>query len=149
MENLGNLSGLLGPILSDPETMAKLKDVAAGLGLGDKIPSEDKINNTFDKAADPEMNNQEDPVSDNQEAPPSESQNEIPGDLIPPSMTRMLSRAIPMLAEKETEASALLFSLEPFLREERRVKLREAIHMMKLMRVMSAIIPEGKLPKLL
>ncbi|MCL2486699.1 MAG: hypothetical protein FWE86_03770 [Oscillospiraceae bacterium] len=138
MDNLGNLSGLLGPILSDPETMSKLRDIASGLGLGDKIPGGEGGGDA----------GPEDPADAGQPGDPvvvGEGGVDT-GGIIPPEMTKMLSRAAPMLAEKETDAARLLVSLEPFLQDHRRRKLREALQIMRLLRVMSVMIPEGSLP---
>lgn len=151
MDNLGNLSGLLGPIINDPDTMAKLRDVAAGLGIGNQSSGGESPNV-------PDVPDNGPPA---QESPASSAANPLNagaigdllssvgpiGDLLSsPEIGKLLSRAAPVLTEKETDSTRLLFALEPFLQESRRGKLHEALQIMKILRVVAAVLPEGTLP---
>lgn len=139
MDNMGDLSELLGPILSDPETMDKLRQEAEKLGLGDLIgesfSSQERggSGNYSPEASQGSSNgaSTNDPLSGGM---PSDI-----GDI--GNMSAMLTRLVPLFSgmSREDDSTRLLHALRPFLSEKRGKRLDEAGKMLMIMRVIKML----------
>lgn len=110
MDNLGEL---LAPILSDPEMMKQVAEMAEKLGLGGA--AEEKTNEDTKSAALSAGNT--------------------------PDAAGIAGKLIPLLGQldKEDDAARLLRALRPYLGENRRRKADEAEKLLSLLRVVRAI----------
>lgn len=108
MDNIGEL---LGPILSDPESMQQLRDVAKQLGLGDAQEPQPKV---------------------------EKEEKGLPFDI---DMFEAISKVTPLLSEinKEDDASRLLNAIRPYLGENRKRKADEAQKLLGLMRILNLL----------
>jgi len=117
---------MLSGILKDPESMEKIKNLAGMLGAGgNSSPASPPA------AAPP---------------PPSAQDNRTPGNLDPDSM-KMIMKLAPMISKfrQEDDSTRLLRALRPFLNEEKRKKLDEAIRLMQIVRMIPFIRGSGLL----
>lgn len=122
MDNLNQLSELLAPMLSDPQTMNSLRQAAEQMGLGGLLPEGEGHEESCE-----------------QEAPPRTQQN------IPADMLSAVSRLAPLLsAPKEDETTRLLAALRPFLSQPKAKRLDEAERLLSVTRALS-ILKESKL----
>jgi len=113
---MDNISELLGPLLSDPETVKQLQDMADQLGIGNSQEPE-------------------------QEQEQNHGENSDNGFSINFEMFEAISKIGPLLSElnKEDDASRLLHAIRPYLGEERRKKADEAEKILGLIRIMSLL----------
>ena len=131
MDNLSELSALITPLLSDPETMSSLRQAAEQMGLGGLLP--DSL------GAAPR--NEEQASADG----PAEHQTQSAAGALPTEMLTAVAKLAPLLsAPKEDNTTRLLAALRPFLSQERVRKLDEAEKLLSLTRMLS-ILKESKL----
>ena len=113
----------LNAILSDPEAMGQVMNLAQSLNLGGS-------GNT-----DPPP---EDPAADTPETPPPESMPDL-GSLLGQIDPEMIQRFLPLIREltgsQNNERMQLLYALRPFLRPERRDKVEQAARAARLIHV--------------
>lgn len=123
MDNLNQLSELLAPLLSDPQTMAGLRQAAEQMGLGglmDESCPEEKPSG--------------------QEHTREENRQGLPADIL-----SAVTKLAPLLsAQREDETTRLLNALRPFLSSSRAKRLDEAERLLSVTRVLS-ILKESKL----
>lgn len=117
---MDNFSQQISALLSDPEMMAKIK------GLSSMFAEQ----NAPSPSAAP---------SPSSPAPPSASlttENTFPNDTV-----NMVMRLAPLLqsVNQEDDSTRLLKALRPFLHEDRRTKLDEAVKMLGFMRLLPAL----------
>ncbi|MVB12138.1 hypothetical protein CAFE_28700 [Caprobacter fermentans] len=120
-----DLSSMLNDILKNPESMEKIKNLAGMLGGGTGPP----------------------PSSPSGGAPlPAVQDNRTPDGLDQDSM-RMIMKLAPMISKfrQEDDSTRLLRSLRPFLNEDKRKKLDEAIRLMQIVRMLPLIRGSGLL----
>lgn len=128
MDNLSELSALLTPLLSDPETMSSLRQAAEQIGLGGMLP----------EGADGQEE-KEQHRSTPKDTHPSDAAS------MPSELLTAVTRLAPLLsAPQEDDATRLLAALRPFLSRSRARRLDEAERLLSLTRVL-AILKESKL----
>lgn len=122
---MDDLSSMLGEFLKNPESMEKIKSLAGMLGGGSGPPPSAP-------AAPPAV-----PLSEPDNRPAGEDQESL----------RMMMKLAPMLSRfrQEDDSTRLLRALRPFLNEEKRKKLDEAIRLMQLVRMIPFIRNSGLL----
>lgn len=131
MDNLEQLSAMLTPLLSDPETMSSLRAAAEQMGLGGLLPEDTAASADDEKTP--------------REPTPSERPSPQPADGMNTDILSAVTRLAPLLsAPKEDDTTRLLSALRPFLSEQRVRKLEEAERLLSLTRVLS-ILKESKL----
>lgn len=113
---MDNLSELLGSIMSDPQAMKQIQDMAGQLGIGD-ISGERTAPETT-----PHISREEN----------------IAGDT---DILGMVGKIAPLLSQmnKEDDATRLLHALRPYLGESRQKKADEAQKLLGIMRVMTLL----------
>ncbi len=127
MDNLEQLSAMLTPMLSDPETMNSLRQAAEQMGLGGLLPGNGK-------KAEPEK-----------AQTVSQARNTADASGISPEMLSAVGKLMPLLsAPREDDTTRLLCALRPFLSQPRAKRLDEAERLLSLTRVLS-ILKESKL----
>lgn len=121
---MDDLSSMLGDFLKNPENMEKIRSLTGMLGGGAAPPPA--------PASPPAV-------------PPSEPDNR-PAGLDTDSM-QLVMKLAPMLSRfrQEDDSTRLLRALRPFLNEEKRKKLDEAIRLMQLVRMIPFIRSSGLL----
>lgn len=110
---MDNLSELLGSIMSDPQAMKQIQDMAGQLGIGD--------------------------VLDQPKKPEETHKTGVEGDFADSAdMIGMIGKLTPLLSQinKEDDATRLLHALRPYLGESRQKKADEAQKLLGIMRVM-------------
>lgn len=128
LSSLGDLSAMLTPLLSDPETMNSLRQAAEQMGLGGLLP--DSTQTSFGGEHNEDAHTE----------PEKASSGGVSSDLL-----SAVTRLAPLLsAPKEDDATRLLTALRPFLSQSRIHKLDEAERLLSLTRVLS-ILKESKL----
>ena len=107
---MDDMSDALGKLLGDPETLQQI------YRLKDLLMSDDEAENS-------EHKRQADTVSENND-----------------TVTQMMT-LLPLISDmnKDDDTTRLLKALKPFLREERRAKIDEAIKMLRLMKLLPLI----------
>lgn len=129
-DDMGGLGEFLAPILSDPETMEKLRQEAEKLGLSGL--------GAFGGGNGPqEQTSAPGGASGNGSAGAS------PGDMN--DIGALLARLMPLISglSEEDDSSRLLRALRPFLSEKRGKRLDEANKMLTLMRVIRMLPDAG------
>ena len=118
---MDDLSSMLGDLLKNPQNMEKIKTLAGMLGGNSNSPP---------AAAPP--------------APP-EQDNRPPG--ADPEAMRLVMKLAPMISRfhQEDDSTRLLRALRPFLNDEKKKKLDEAIRLMQLVRMIPFIRSSGLL----
>ncbi|MFU0832085.1 MAG: Signal recognition particle protein [Oscillospiraceae bacterium] len=123
---MDDLSSMLNGILKDPESMEKIKSLAGMLGGGGGSP----------------------PASPPASASPAPNagDNRTPGNVDPDSL-KMVMKLAPIISKfrQEDDSTRLLRALRPFLKEEKRKKLDEAIRLMQIVRMIPFIRKSGLL----
>ncbi|MGN0537646.1 MAG: hypothetical protein ACI4M3_06685 [Acutalibacteraceae bacterium] len=116
---MDNLSQQISALLSDPEMMSKIKGLSSMFSEQNTAPP---------STAPP-------PVSVPASAPLM-AENKFPNDAV-----NMVMRLAPLLqsVNQEDDSTRLLKALRPFLHEERRAKLDEAVKMLGFMRLLPAL----------
>lgn len=119
------LSSQLSQILSDPQSLARLSQMAGSLGLGGNSPPEP-------------------------EPPPEASP---PGGMglssaLAPEMMGTVMKLAPLLGEinREDDSTRLLRALRPLLGEARQKKLDEALRLLQVIRLLPLLRESGLLP---
>lgn len=122
---MGDFEEKLNAILSNPEAMSQVMNLAQSLNLGGSGGSE--------------------AAQENSSPPPKEEESAGPGDmanlgsLLGQIDPNMLQRVLPMVKElaggQNDERMQLLYALRPFLRPERRDKVEQAARTAKLIHV--------------
>ncbi len=132
MDNLGDLSALLTPLLSDPQAMENLRAAAEQMGLGGLLPGGTPAEHNPDDHGQPE----EPTVPEPEHGAP-----EIPGAELLSAVTKLA----PLLsAPQEDDTTRLLTALRPFLSRPRLQKLDKAERLLSMTRLLS-ILKESKL----
>ncbi|MBQ8724413.1 MAG: hypothetical protein IJY74_01920 [Oscillospiraceae bacterium] len=117
---MDDLFGKMQSVLSDPESMEQLKELAALLGNGDESDS-----------------------SSQQPEESSENREEDGGGFFDIGMLMQLSSL--MSSTGQDEDTALLLALKPHLKEERQKKVDKALKLMKLLTVWKTLKDTGAL----
>lgn len=121
---MDDLSSMLNDILKNPESMEKIKNLAGMLGGGTGAP----------------------PASPSEPAAqaPAEQENTVPEGVDQDSM-RMMMKLAPMISKfrQEDDSTRLLRALRPFLKDDKRKKLDEAIRLMQIVRMIPFIRESG------
>lgn len=120
-----DFSSMLNNLLKNPESMEKIKNLAGMLGGSAGLP----------------------PSSEPAAAPPrSGPDKQPPGGLDQDSLNMMMKLA-PMISKfrQEDDSTRLLRALRPFLNEEKRKKVDEAIRLMQIIRMIPFIRGSGLL----
>ena len=117
------LSGQLGAILNDPQSMERIRSLAASLGLGDSPPAP---------------------------APPAPAPTPtpaIPFQGMDPNLLQTVSRLMPLFSRlrQEDDSTRLLHLLSPA----RQKKIDEAVRILQLMRLLPQLKHSGILTSLL
>lgn len=114
---MDNLSELLGSIMSDPQAMKQIQDMAGQLGIGDIAGERTAPETTPDRSSREENTAEE-------------------ADIL-----GMVGKIAPLLAQinKEDDATRLLHALRPYLGENRQKKADEAQKLLGIMRVMTLL----------
>ena len=114
---MDDLSSMLGDLLKNPENMEKIKNLAGMLGGGGGPPPASSAS----------------PEPDNRPAGPD------------PDSMKLVMKLAPMISRfrQEDDSTRLLRALRPFLKEEKRKKLDEAIRLMQLVRMIPVIRSSG------
>lgn len=122
---MDDLSSMLGEFLKSPESMEKIRSLAGMLGGGTGPPPPAP-------ASSPAV-------------PPAEPDNRPAG--VDTDSMQLVMKLAPMLARfrQEDDSTRLLRALRPFLNEEKRKKLDEAIRLMQLVRMIPFIRNSGLL----
>ena len=121
------LSGQLGAILNDPQSMERIRSLAASLGLGDSPPAP---------------------------APPAPAPTPtpaIPFQGMDPNLLQTVSRRMPLFSRlrQEDDSTRLLHALRPLLSPARQKKIDEAVRILQLMRLLPQLKHSGILTSLL
>lgn len=124
-----SLSEQLGAILRDPQSMERIRNLAASLGVGDAIES---------GAA---------PVG---AAPPAPANQHVPAALDSHTL-QTVTRLMPLLSSvwQEDDNTRLLRALRPLLAPQRQKKVDEALRLMQLMRLLPLLRQKGMFSGLL
>lgn len=132
MDNLGDLSALLTPLLNDPQAMDNLRAAAEQMGLGDLLTGGAPAEHKPDDPGQPK----------NTSAPEmARSAPEMPGAELLSAVTKLA----PLLsAPQEDDTTRLLAALRPFLSRHRLQKLDKAERLLSMTRLLS-ILKESKL----
>ncbi len=131
MDNLGDLSAMLSPLLNDPDAMKSIRQAAEQMGLGGLLPDE--------------IPEKQVPQSDQPKAEPIEEEKTNDGAMPQAELLTAVARLAPLLsAPQEDDTTRLLTALRPFLSESRVQKLDKAERLLSLTRVLS-ILKESKL----
>lgn len=114
---MDDLSSMLGEFMKHPENMEKIKNLAGMLGGSENAP----------------------PASP---APPEPDNRPAPAD---PDAMKLVMKLAPMISRfrQEDDSTRLLRALRPFLNEEKKKKLDEAIRLMQLVRMIPVIRSSG------
>ncbi|MBQ7133333.1 MAG: hypothetical protein IJO20_02455 [Ruminococcus sp.] len=125
---MDDLSSKISSILSDPQALEQIK------GLGEMLG----INNTSSTVIHKEESSKSDSVLSSLSSGFS------------PQMLSMMTKLAPLLSDmnKEDDTTRLLFSLRPFLSDERKKKLDEASKILKIMKLLPLIKDVGILDSL-
>ena len=117
------LSGQLGAILNDPQSMERIRSLAASLGLGDSPPAP---------------------------APPAPAP-AVPLQGMDPNLLQTVSRLMPLFSrlKQEDDSTRLLHALRPLLSPARQKKIDEAVRILQLMRLLPQLKQSGILTSLL
>lgn len=118
---MDDLSGKLQSLLSDPESLQNLAELAAMLGGSAPEESGGGTEQPGQTAA----------------APP------------PIDMTKLLAVGQAMSALKEDETTALLLALRPHLSAERQARVTKAVRMLQILRIAAVLRENGMLGELL
>ena len=130
MDNLGELSAMVAPLLSDPQAMDSLRKAAEQMGLGGLLPDGAPLAGGAGKSEEP--------------AAASEPSRKPSGD-IQAEMLSAVTKLAPLFASRqEDDAARLLSALRPFLSQPRVRRLDEAEKLLTIGRVLS-IMKESKL----
>lgn len=132
---MSELENKLNTLLADPNTMAQVMQLAQSLQgqLG-----------TESEAAAPPPPPPSEPTS-SALGGASEMLSQLTGGLDPDLLRRLLPVMQQMNRKESTEASALLYALRPFLREERRDKVERAAQLARLVHLAKVFFTrEGK-----
>ena len=123
------LSGQLGAILNDPQSMERIRSLAASLGLGDSPPAP--------APAPP--------------APTPAPASAVPLQGMDPNLLQTVSRLMPLFSRlrQEDDSTRLLHALRPLLSPARQKKIDEAVRILQLMRLMPQLKQSGILTSLL
>ena len=118
------LSGQLGAILNDPQSMERIRSLAASLGLGDSPPAP---------------------------APAPTPTPAIPFQGMDPNLLQTVSRLMPLFSRlrQEDDSTRLLHALRPLLSPARQKKIDEAVSILQLMRLLPQLKHSGILTSLL
>ncbi len=125
---MDDLSSKISEILSDPQALEQIK------GLGEMLG----INNTSSTVIHKEESSKSDSVLSSLSSGFS------------PQMLSMMTKLAPLLSDmnKEDDTTRLLFSLRPFLSDERKKKLDEASKILKIMKLLPLVKDVGILDSL-
>lgn len=116
------LSGQLGAILNDPQSMERIRSLAASLGLGENPP-----------------------------APAPAPAPAVPLQGMDPNLLQTVSRLMPLFSrlKQEDDSTRLLHALRPLLSPARQRKIDEAVRILQLMRLLPQLKQSGILTSLL
>lgn len=131
MDNLGELSAMVAPLLNDPQAMENLRKAAEQMGLGGLLPDPDGAGGgeTVPKEAPRTYNPAHKTKTDNASA----------------DMLSAVTKLAPLLsAPKDDDTTRLLSALRPFLSQSRAKRLDEAERLLSVSRIIS-IMKESKL----
>ncbi len=132
MDNLNQLSELLGPMLSDPQTMESLRQAAEQMGLGSLLPEQNPV--VESKSADAGERTAEEKSRFPEQSP-----------LLSADILSAVAKLAPVLsAPVEDDTTRLLSALRPFLSQPRAERLDQAERLLSVTRVLS-ILKESKL----
>lgn len=135
MDNLGELSAMVAPLLNDPQAMENLRKAAEQMGLGGLLSGATDVGGG---AADAEL-------PGNKAAPESEPARHEGADDASAQILSAVTKLAPLLtARKEDDTTRLLSALRPFLSQPRARRLDEAERLLSVSRILS-IIKESKL----
>lgn len=125
---MDDLSSKISEILSDPQALEQIK------GLGEMLGISNTSNTPIHK--------EESSKNDNLLSSLSSG--------FSPQMLSMMTKLAPLLSDmnKEDDTTRLLFSLRPFLSDERKKKLDEASKILKIMKLLPLIKDVGILDSL-
>lgn len=117
------LSEQLGAILRDPQSMERIRNLAASLGVGDAIPT---------GAVPPST------------APVAPASQPMPAALDSHTL-QTVTRLMPLLSSvrQEDDSTRLLRALRPLLAPQRQKKVDEALRLMQLMRLLPLLRQKG------
>ncbi len=117
---MDDFSDQISKLLSDPQAMERIKNMAGMLGSQQENPA---------------------PAA----SPVSASSDAAGGSMLSPDMLSAVSRMMPLLAEykKEDNGTRLLAALRPFLSREKQQRLDEAARMLQMMRFLPMISKLG------
>lgn len=120
MDNLGDISELLSPLLNDPDAMEKIRGAAQQMGLGHMLDGGEPTGGSASESA---------------------ASAEHDGGAMNADLLQMMGKIAPLLQRinSEDDTTRLLHALEPFLGQERRGKLDEIAKMMGIIRMISAL----------
>lgn len=152
---MDDLNQQINQILSDPQSMKQLQDMAAALGLGgtSQAPSQ----------AQPQAQSQAQPaggfdptalagmlsslgLGQNQpQSPPPAPSPPAPANGVDPHMLQAVTKLAPLLSQvnREDDSTRLLRALRPLLGPVRQKKLDEAIKILQMMRLLPLLKDSG------
>ena len=130
MDNLGELSAMVAPLLNDPQAMDSLRRAAEQMGLGGLLPEGAPAADGGER-------------SEESRASPDSAHNSS-GNLQADMLSAMTKLAPLLSARSDDDAARLLSALRPFLSQPRVRRLEEAEKLLTIGRVLS-IIKESKL----
>lgn len=134
---MDDLSSRLSGILNDPQSVEKIKNLAAMLGM------DSSAGGKGDPAPPPPP-----PASVQPEGPPVQTEPFAGLSSLPqmdPQMLNMIMKIMPALSSlrQEDDATRLLRAIRPFLGEVRRKKLDESIRLMQIVRMVPLLKKGG------
>ncbi len=126
----------LNSILSNPEAMSKIMQLAQSLGGGESAPKSEDPPHT------PPAQEQPSHIQ-----PPTPGEKDIlsslAGSLDPALLTRLLPLAAELGGNRNNSARQLLFALRPYLKPERQEKIERALQLARLFHVGRKFLKEG------
>lgn len=135
---MDDLNQQISQILSDPQSMKQIQDMAAALGLGAPGPQGPGAGSPAEPAPSPPP-----PAAAAQPVPAPPPTNPLGG--LSPEMLQMASHIAPLLSQvnREDDATRLLHALRPLLSPPRQKKLDEAIKILHMMRLLPLLKESG------